>query len=159
MTEPIWLTEARRYLGLCEIPGSAHAAEILAMWDKIKRGGINDDETPWCAAFVGSCLENVNIKSTRFESAKSYMNWGLPLDAPLLGCIVVFGRSGGGHVAFNVGLTKAADPVCLGGNQGNKVSIATFPRSRVLGYRWPVGFDIGEPPPIIDGSAESKSEA
>jgi hypothetical protein len=26
----------------------------------------------------------------------------------------------------------------LGGNQGDKVSIAAFPLNRVLGYRWPL---------------------
>lgn len=71
-----WLDEARKYLGLKEMKGPKHAQAILDMWKAIKRGGIKDDETPWCAAFVGACLERVGILSTRFESAKSYLSWG-----------------------------------------------------------------------------------
>ncbi len=73
MAEPKWLVEARRYIGLNEIKGSLHAAEILQSWKDIKRGGIKDDETPWCAAFVGAILERTGINSTRYESAKSYL--------------------------------------------------------------------------------------
>ena len=71
-----WLDEARKHLGLKEIKGPKHAQAILDMWKAIKRGGIRDDETPWCAAFVCACLERVGIQSTRFESAKSYLSWG-----------------------------------------------------------------------------------
>lgn len=46
--EPSWLAEARKWIGLIEIKGARHAPEILQMWRDIKRGGIRDDETPWC---------------------------------------------------------------------------------------------------------------
>ncbi|EDR9797697.1 TIGR02594 family protein, partial [Salmonella enterica subsp. enterica serovar Zongo] len=69
MSEPKWLAEARRYIGEREIKGAQHNPLIVQMWRDIKRGGIKDDETPWCAAFVGAVLEHVGIKSTRFESA------------------------------------------------------------------------------------------
>ena len=71
--EPSWLAEARKWIGLTEIKGGEHAPEILQMWRDIKRGGIRDDETPWCAAFVGAMLERVGVRSTRFESARSMM--------------------------------------------------------------------------------------
>lgn len=54
MAEPKWLVEARRYIGEREIKGPKHNPKILQMWKDIKRGGIKDDETPWCAAFVGA---------------------------------------------------------------------------------------------------------
>ncbi len=76
MSEPKWLTEARRYIGEREIKGPQHNPLIVQMWKDIKRGGIKDDETPWCAAFVSSVLERGGIKSTRFESAGSYLGWG-----------------------------------------------------------------------------------
>lgn len=75
-TEPLWLISARKLIGLCEINGAEHAPEIVQMRKDIKRGGIKDDETPWCAAFVGSMLERAGVKSSRFESAKSYLQWG-----------------------------------------------------------------------------------
>lgn len=68
MSEPAWVIEARKYIGERELKGPKHNSLILQMWRDIKRGGIKDDETPWCAAFVGAVLERCGIKSTRFES-------------------------------------------------------------------------------------------
>lgn len=136
MTELPWLVEARKHIGLMEIKGAKHAPEIVQMWKDIKRGGIKDDETPWCAAYVGAMLERVGIKSTRFESAKSYLAWGDVLAYPQYGCVVVFEREGGGHVGFVVGQTVSGDLLVLGGNQGDGVNIKRFSRSRASGYRW-----------------------
>lgn len=131
-----WIAEGRKFIGLSEIKGPKHAPEILQMWKDIKRGGIKDDETPWCAAFVGSMLERVGIKSSRFESAKSYLEWGVGLDVPVYGCIAVFTRDGGGHVGFVVGTDSNNNLLILGGNQSDAVNIKAFKRDRVSGYRW-----------------------
>lgn len=140
--EPIWLVEARRHLGLREIPGKGHNKQILKWWSAI-RAPFTDDETPWCAGFVGGCFEAVGMKSSRSAAARSYMKWGSKLDGPALGCVVVFwrGRPDGwsGHVAFVVGETKSGHLMCLGGNQSNAVTVAPFDKQRVLGYRWPLG--------------------
>ena len=136
--EPRWLVEARKYMGQMEIKGPRHNPLILQFWKDIKRGGIKEDETPWCAAYVGSMLERVGIKSTRFESAKSYLNWGVELREPAYGCVVVFSRDGGGHVGFVVGQHQNGDLMVLGGNQSDAINIRAFSRSRVTGYRWPV---------------------
>jgi uncharacterized protein (TIGR02594 family) len=146
--ETPWLTEARKHLGLRETKGPQHAAEILQFWKDIKRGGIRDDETPWCAAFVGAMLERAGIASSRFESAKSYLAWGQKLDNPELGCIVVFSRDGGGHVGFVVGRDPAGNLMVLGGNQADAVNVRAFPRSRVTGYRWPAGYALPEAAPL-----------
>ena len=135
-----WVKRARQFIGLHEIPGPKHAPEILQMWRDIKRGGIKDDETPWCAAFVGAALENVGIQSTRFEGARSYLEWGEKLDKPIYGCIVVFTRNGGGHVGFVVGKTENGNLLVLGGNQSDAVNVKAFSTERVTGYRWPVGY-------------------
>lgn len=132
-----WMEEARKFLGLKEIKGTKHAQAILDMWKAIKRGGIKDDETPWCAAFVGACLERAGIQSTRFESAKSYLSWGEKLEQPVLGCVVVFTRDGGGHVGFVAGQSPSGNLLVLGGNQGDEVNIREFQLTRVTGYRWP----------------------
>lgn len=160
MTEPKWLVEARRYIGEREIKGPKHNPKILQMWKDIKKGGIKDDETPWCAAFVGAVLERVQITSTRFESAKSYLSWGTKLDEPVYGCVAVFTRSGGGHVGFVVGRDARGDLMILGGNQNDEVNIRAFSPSRVSSYRWPAGVsDARQPLPTLDGAARSTSEA
>lgn len=133
-----WIEEAKKHIGQREIPGKAENPWIVGLWKAIKRGGIKSEEVPWCAAYVGACLERVGIVSTRFESARSYATWGQHMERPAVGCIVVFSRQGGGHVGFLLGQRNDGQLVILGGNQGNAVSIASFPRTRVIAYRWPL---------------------
>lgn len=159
-TEPLWLLPARRLVGLKETPGPSHATEILQMWRDIKRGGIRDDETPWCAAFVGACLERAGFHSSRFESAKSYLNWGVKLDHPEIGAIAVLTRNGGGHVGFVVGRDGAGNVMLLGGNQDNAVNVRAFSRQRIVGYRWPQGYPLPEAAPLpLLAALGSRSEA
>ncbi|MNZ24096.1 hypothetical protein D3C78_412320 [compost metagenome] len=147
MTEPLWVEKARRLIGVAEIPGPRHSAEVLQMWRDIRRGGIKDDETPWCAAFVGAMLERCGIRSSRFESAKSYAEWGEPVDIEAVpaGAVAVFTRKGGGHVGFVVGRTPAGDLLILGGNQSNAVNVRVFSPDRLSALRWPEGVRHGAP--------------
>lgn len=158
-TDPQWLAIARPLVGLHEVKGAEHSPEIIGMWRAIKRSGIQDDETPWCAAFVGACLERAGIRSSRFESAASYLKWGVRLDGPAHGCIVVFSRDGGGHVGFVVGVDASGNLLVLGGNQGDQVSVKAFPTTRVTGYRWPVDVPIPSWPLQIGSAEASRSEA
>lgn len=161
MSEPVWIERARRYIGTREIKGPKHEPRILGWWKAIKRGGIKDDETPWCAAFVGGVLEESGIASSRFESARSYLEWGTALPAPVYGCVVVFTREGGGHVGFVVGKDRNGNLMVLGGNQGDAVNIKPFALGRVSGYRWPKGVAIqgGKLPTIASNGALSSNEA
>lgn len=155
-----WIEMAKNHIGVAEVKGATHNPVIVQFWKDIRRGGIRDDETPWCAAFVGAMLERCGIQSTRFESAKSYLSWGEQLDRPVYGCVVVFSRDGGGHVGFVVGKDKAGNLLVLGGNQGDAVNVKAFPLSRVTGYRWPKGepLPLGNLP-VGDSVAMSRSEA
>lgn len=145
MNDVRWLTEARRWLGLKEVKGAQHAPQILKWWAAI-RAPFLDDETPWCAGFVGGVLEACGIRSTRSAAARSYLKWGSLLAAPAVGCVVVFERGPTfGHVGFVVGRNAQGQLLVLGGNQGDAVTIAAFDMRRVLQYRWPAG----EPPPVV----------
>lgn len=157
MDEPAWMGEARRYIGVKEIPGKVHHPRIVEWWKKIRRGGIKSDEVPWCAAYIGAMLENVGIVSSRFESARSYLSWGIKLNTPVLGAIAVFARAGGGHVGFVVADDGAGRLLILGGNQNDQVSIAPFDKSRVIGYRWPRAVPVPTEPLRIIGSKQQSS--
>ena len=160
MMEPPWIANGRALIGISEVKGSKHNPEIVQMWKDIKRGGIKDDETPWCAAFVGAMLERAGIRSTRFESAKSYLDWGIPMSVPAYGCVAVFTREGGGHVGFVVGQTESGSLLILGGNQDDAVNIKAFKKDRVSGYRWHSSFGPVPKAMLPIGSAQlSKSEA
>lgn len=139
MQEQTWITKAKSYIGLKEIKGDVAAPEIVQFWKDIKNSGLKDDETPWCAGFVGACLEQVGIKSTRSAASQSYLNWGEVLSKPIMGCIVVFKRDGGGHVGFVMGKDQNGNIMVLGGNQSDAVNIKPFKTERIVGYRWPIG--------------------
>lgn len=156
--KPKWLIEAEKYIGLKEISGPHHNPQILEFWDDIKMGGVNDDETPWCAAFVGGVLEDSGIKSTRSGLAKSYLNWGVKLDKPVEGCIVVFTRKGGGHVGFVEGVDKSGNLYVLGGNQSDAVNVKLFKTDNVVGYRWPSDQPKSNTLPVLTSSASFETK-
>lgn len=136
-TEPAWLTEARRHIGLREIPGAKHNSVIIG-WLESLRAWWKDDETPWCGTFVAHCMQVAGQPLPKFwMRAKDWLNWGVSIPAPLVGCVVVFEREGGGHVGLIVGKDARGNLMVLGGNQGNALSIAAFDPKRVAGYRWP----------------------
>lgn len=155
-----WIEIGKKLINTKEIKGSQHNATIVQMWKDIKRGGIKDDETPWCAAMVGSCLEQAGIRSTRFESAKSYLDWGYAIHKPVLGCVVVYDRVGGGHVGFCLGQDSAGNLQILGGNQDDQVKVSTFKKDRPAKYRWHTAFgELPEVLPTLTAAEASKSEA
>lgn len=140
-TEPPWLTEARKLVGLKEIVGSQHEAKVVQFFSEAGHPEVHDDETAWCAAFANAMLRRAGYKGTGKLNARSFMDWGDELKQPRIGCIAVFKRGSSewqGHVAFYVG-EDASRVKVLGGNQGNSVSITTMPKSSLLGYRWPAG--------------------
>ena len=87
-------------------------------------------------------LAQSGIKGTGSALARSWLDWGEPLEAPLPGCIAVLWRDDPtnwkGHVGFWL-REDAAEVHLLGGNQLEAVREHTYPRLCVLGYRWPGG--------------------
>ncbi len=159
---PSWLAAARRNIGQAEVPGSKHNPLILRWWKAI-RAPFVDDETPWCAAFVGGLLEEQGIQSSRAASARSYLQWGQPLVMPALGAVAVFARPPSpwtGHVGFVNGVTPEGNLLILGGNQGNRVRVDPFSEDRLLGLRWPLGVPLPDPAllPVAAGGALSTNE-
>ena len=104
MNKPYWLEVAYNYLGTKEVKGNKHNPLILRWWSLI-RAPFTNDETPWCAGFVGGILEQCGLRSTRSAAARSYNKWGKQLDGPVVGAIAVLWRgspySASGHVAFS----------------------------------------------------------
>lgn len=159
MTDAPWVKIARSLIGTAEVAGTTHNPAIVQMWADIRRRGIKDDETPWCAAFVGACLERAGVVSSRFESARSYLGWGTPVIDPVPGCVAVFTRQGGGHVGFVVGRDAQQRLLILGGNQANAVNIRAFGLARVSGYRWPTGHPLPEDPLAVASAPLTTGEA
>jgi uncharacterized protein (TIGR02594 family) len=100
--------------------------------------------TAWCAAFVNWCLAQAGAPHLGYATARSWLDFGTPIPHPVRGCLTIVTPSKStssttGHVAFFVE-QKGSRVSMLGGNQGgdaHKVSKTSFPKSSVLGYRWP----------------------
>ena len=152
MSEPRWLTTARGYIGVKEVPGAENSPVIVKWLQKLK-SAWTDDATPWCGTFVGACFSESAIPIAKhWYRARDWLNWGVTLLVPTVGCVVIYERTGGGHVGFVVGRDQNDNLMTLGGNQGDAVNIRPFPRSRVLGYRWPSGEVISLSPLPVVGS-------
>lgn len=121
---------ASAYLGKDEVKDGA---AIAAFIKETTGTSLNPAQTAWCAAFVDAVLHATGSKGTGKLNARSYLNWGVPVDEPKLGDVVVLERGPDptkGHVGFYAGNGKM-----LAGNSGDKVSLETFNEDAVLGYR------------------------
>ena len=142
---------AKGHLGLKELPGVNANPIIAGMFAKSGHGEVKSDEISWCAAFVGACLFDAGIKGTNSLAARSYLKWGQAVDLKDAqpGDVVVFWRgspdSWQGHVAFFESQTDKMIRV-LGGNQNNSVSLAFYPKARLLGVRRAVPVAVAPPP-------------
>lgn len=158
--KPAWLLEAEKHIGQNEIPGIEQNPWIVALWKAIKRGGIKSEDVPWCSAFVGFCFEKVDIISSRYESAASWMNWGQKISGPRVGSVCVIHRKGGNHVFFPVGRLENGWIVGLGGNQSNAVNYAAFNPVMIRANRWPLAVPVPtEHLPLMADVPTSTSEA
>lgn len=141
MDDPVWIANAKKYLGMRETKGPQHNPTILKWWKELNQP-FRDDETAWCGAFVGGVLaESGKSVVTGPASARSWLRLPVKLTEPAVGAVVIFWRGDRngyqGHVGFVVGKDKQGHLMVLGGNQGDMVSIKPFGKDRVLGYRWP----------------------
>jgi len=151
--QPKWMDHAWERFGVREHPGRRFNPVIEAAFDAVGHGYVRDDAVPWCAAFVGGCLEEAGQTSTRSLRARSYLKWGQETETARYGAVAVLSRGNNpaaGHVGFVVG--ELDDRLfLLGGNQSDAVTVAPFPRSRVLSLRLPDVVETDRPKPATDG--------
>lgn len=147
---PTWLRLAYSHLGLREIRGRHHNAEILGWWERLSLP-FKDDETPWCAGFVNAMVQASHLPVVRKNRAAAlgwrWNGYGTRLNGPALGAIMSMerpGKPGSGHMTFVAGRDRRGNIMGLGGNQGNMVSINPYhPTARNAQYHFPEG----APPP------------
>lgn len=170
-TLPPWMPVARRRIGIREIVGKLHNTTILGWIAALGGAWWRDDETAWCGAFVGIGMKEQGFSVPRhWYRALAWADWGVavPVGRLVPGTVLVFGRTGGGHVGFYVGEGsvriggKAVRAYrVLGGNQGNAVSETWIAASRLVAARWPAGVPIvGKPVQLAaSGAVLSVNEA
>lgn len=167
MSEPKWLTLARKDIGVHEGTDAKPNPVVLKMFADAGHPEIpNDHRTPWCAAAVGAWLKRSGVKPTGSLAAVSYETYGTKLNTPILGCIGVKRRSAGAEASWqrHVGFVVAANAVfvwMVGGNTSDAVEIAAYPRAQFTAFRWPpvaVPKDLSRLPTDADGAKGPVSE-
>jgi uncharacterized protein (TIGR02594 family) len=138
---------AQRFVGLKEVEGKVANPQILAML-QLDNSWPQDDDVPWCSAFVNYICWLLRLPRSKSLMARSWLNVGMPidLDATEPGFSIIILKRGGlnspgpdvldapGHVGFYAGKIPGQINV-LGGNQGDCVSVMSFPWCQLLGVR------------------------
>ena len=126
----------------------------MEMYASVGHDWVEHDSVAWCAAFVGHCLERAGIRSTRKLTARSYLDWGVPIDVTdaQQGDIGVIPRGSSrwqGHVFF-IDRIEGAWVWGLGGTQDDAVNVKRYPVSKLLGVR-----RAGNVAPVVTLSVEA----
>jgi uncharacterized protein (TIGR02594 family) len=135
--EPLWLIVARKELGVKEYFYKQN--KRILEYHLATTLSAKSQTTPWCASFVCWCLATAGFRSPNSARARDFLHWGMAINLPRIGCIVVLTRGDNddsGHVGFWLGET-ANEYILLSGNTSNSVCFANFDKRRLLGFRWP----------------------
>lgn len=132
------VAQGLKYIEQSSIHGKEYNKIIAKFISDILGNKEPTDEVPWCSAYLNAVMKDLGLKGTNSLLARSWLEWGQKTSKPEMGDIVVFWResktSWKGHVAIYI--AESEDSIyALGGNQSDEVSIAKYPKEKVLDYR------------------------
>jgi uncharacterized protein (TIGR02594 family) len=132
--------EAKKYLGVHEVDGPG-SNPLIRGWILQAADWLDQDDskTPWCGCFRGAIglATATGVPENHFRAA-SWKAWGLPvgsLATAQKGDTLIFQRPGGFHVGLFAGLQGNGNPLVLGGNQGDAVTILEHHKESLLSIR------------------------
>lgn len=105
-------------------------------------------QVPWSAHFINWVIEKANLVGTDNSRPEAWLNWGKPITGPVRGSVVVATTtprtqtaSAVGNDGYKiVGVLLVETPnyvILLAGDVVSALDLIAFPKSNVLGYRWP----------------------
>lgn len=162
---PKMIREALALYGTLETIGSKSNPAIVA-WAKETNtkddNWYDNDATPWCGLFMAVVAQRAGKEvPNECLRALAWASFGTPVPVAMLGDVLVFKRTGGGHVGMYVA-EDANYYYVLGGNQSDKVCIAKIDKKRIYAIRRPI-YAIGQPASVkqyfASGGAVSENEA
>lgn len=138
---------AQRFVGTKAVPGATSNPQVLAML-RLDEPWPQNDEVPWCSAFVNYVTWLLRLPRSKCLSARSWLTVGQVIslnDAAPGFDVVIFKRGAGsqpgaevidapGHVGLFAGVDDQMILV-LGGNQDNSVSVSPMAKANLLGVR------------------------
>lgn len=150
-------------LGTEELVGTNDNPEVLKYAIDTGIKGITNDEIPWCSTFVNWVAWKTGLQYTKKANARSWLNIGKKVSSPEPGDVVIFWRespqSWKGHVGIFLGFSADKKRVyCLGGNQGNRVSVSAYRINTVISYQRLAELDkITIPEPDLQKGSKGKA--
>lgn len=141
-TFPRMLQTAASLYGTVETPGPGNNPSIMTWAKSLGLGKVyTNDGIPWCGLTIAYVAKQSGWDEgmpVNPLGARNWLQWGVPVDVPMLGDVLVFWRGSksgwSGHVGWYLGESDDAYLV-LGGNQGDKVCLKWLPKNRLLGAR------------------------
>ena len=82
-----WMSVAVAEVGVHTYPPGQSNPRVTEYHTNTNIAGY-DDKASWCSSFINWSLAQVNIMGTGSALARSWLDWGEPLDIPVPGCIV-----------------------------------------------------------------------
>lgn len=150
---PKMLVAALALYGTLETPGAADNPVIIAWADEVAKlfptpynnwaaDFYNDDSIPHCGLGMAIAAARAGRKPPdKYLSALAWKAFGVPVDRPMLGDIMIKprfsgGKQVGGHVTMYVG-EDATHYHGLGSNQSDAYNIARFKKTDRWAFRRP----------------------
>jgi uncharacterized protein (TIGR02594 family) len=110
---------------------------IILNWAKECGIPYYEDGISWCSLYVNWVAFKSKLPMSKKLNARSWLDVGKRVTTPRTGDVCVFWResvdSWMGHVGFYISENSTSVQV-WGGNQGDKVCLASYPKSRLLGF-------------------------
>ncbi len=130
------LMEGVNLYGTIELPGAADSPTLMVWAKELGLSQIyTHDAIPWCGLYMSVCAQRAHWELPVSPLwALSWARWGDHSATPMLGDVLTFKRTGGGHVAMYVG-EDATHFHILGGNQSDRVSIVRRAKSTLYEAR------------------------
>lgn len=162
---PRMLTLGLATYGTRETAGAGNTPAIMA-WAEYLGGGVRQvytaDSIPWCGLWMAYLAKKADkpIPASPLW-ALSWASWGVAVEKPELGDVLVFKRNGGGHVGLYVGEDDLFYHV-FGANQGDAVCILRILKKRLHAARryYAVGKPLNVRRVFLSASGQvSKNEA
>lgn len=134
---PRHLMKAIELYGTTELIGPQNNPIIMSWAHETNLKYYTNDEIPWCGLYMAIIMKRSGrdvVKDPLW--ARNWANFGVKIETPMLGDILVFSRGNGGHVGLYIFENKTHYGV-LGGNQGDTVSIVMIAKNRLIASRRP----------------------
>lgn len=144
---PKMILEFLNIYGVHEFEGSANNPVIMGWAKELGISWYTADATPWCGLEMGIVAKRAGhpFDPNKILSALAWATFGqhVDTDKAMFGDILIFRRTGGGHVGLYIGEDSEAFHVG-GGNQSDQSDIARIAKGRLYAVRRP-NYDIQPP--------------